>query len=265
MSTLGAAGESRVTADRALSALASASSPELSRQERMDRLARGVCDAVHADWAVWRLTDGDGGSMGEGSASGESAPPGVRLPEPSPPENVARSRNDHDAAATWREAPPNGHDIDNDHDETGGTLPPATDGHGPGPAMGCLVELDPSTTVWLACYRDRRRPGFSHHDAEVLGRVQHIGAALLRSEPGGRGDDPRVQKLPTRLRQTLSGLLAGQSEKQVAADLGLSPHTVHNYVRQLYRRFEVSSRGELLSLFVTRPAPKTDVHLGEGI
>ena len=60
--------------------------------------------------------------------------------------------------------------------------------------------------------------------------------------------------LSTRLRQTLQGLLAGEAEKQIAYRLNLSPHTVHVYVKGLYRHFGVSSRGELLARFV-RPSP----------
>jgi DNA-binding CsgD family transcriptional regulator len=56
--------------------------------------------------------------------------------------------------------------------------------------------------------------------------------------------------LAPRLRQTLERLLAGDSEKQVAHTLGLSPHTVHVYVKSLYRRFNVNSRGEFLALFI---------------
>jgi DNA-binding CsgD family transcriptional regulator len=53
--------------------------------------------------------------------------------------------------------------------------------------------------------------------------------------------------LAPRLRQTLAGLLAGGSEKEVARHLGLSRNTVHHYVTDLYRHFQVSSRGELFA------------------
>ena len=59
-----------------------------------------------------------------------------------------------------------------------------------------------------------------------------------------------MRALSPRLRQTLERLLAGDSEKQIARHLGLSPHTVHVYVKALYRGFGVSSRGELLARFV---------------
>ena len=37
---------------------------------------------------------------------------------------------------------------------------------------------------------------------------------------------------------------------EIAYRLELSPHTVHVYVKQLYKRLNVSSRGELMSRFL---------------
>jgi DNA-binding CsgD family transcriptional regulator len=64
--------------------------------------------------------------------------------------------------------------------------------------------------------------------------------------------DSEATRLSPRLRQTLDCLLNGDSEKQVATRLGLSVPTVHQYVTALYRRFGVSSRGELLARFISR-------------
>ena len=61
--------------------------------------------------------------------------------------------------------------------------------------------------------------------------------------------------LSARLRQTLSLLLDGLSEKQVARELGLGARTVHDYVTMLYKHFDVCSRAELLAYFVRR-APR---------
>ena len=38
----------------------------------------------------------------------------------------------------------------------------------------------------------------------------------------------------------------GNSEKDTAARLGLSPHTVHTYLWRIYRKLQVQSREELL-------------------
>ena len=66
------------------------------------------------------------------------------------------------------------------------------------------------------------------------------------SDPG-RGLPGPAGELSPRQEQTLKHLLDGDSEKQVARKLGLSQHTVHGYVKALYRRYGVSSRAELLA------------------
>ena len=50
-------------------------------------------------------------------------------------------------------------------------------------------------------------------------------------------------------------LRQGMAEKQVAFHLGLSRHTVHNYVKALHRHFNVNGRVELLARS-DRPAPQ---------
>ena len=58
-----------------------------------------------------------------------------------------------------------------------------------------------------------------------------------------------LQLSPQQLK-TLELLLSGRSEKEVAAALGLSTHTVHVYVTGLHKRFGVRSRAELMARFV---------------
>ena len=75
--------------------------------------------------------------------------------------------------------------------------------------------------------------------------------------PAGSSEssDPRVRTLPPRLRPVLQHLLRGEAEKQVAAKLGLSRHTVHEYIKVLYRKLNVSSRAELLAQFIEKDEP----------
>lgn len=58
--------------------------------------------------------------------------------------------------------------------------------------------------------------------------------------------------LSKRLRETLSLLLEGYSEKQAASELKLATRTIHDYVTMLYQHFNVSSRAELLAYFIKR-------------
>ncbi len=61
---------------------------------------------------------------------------------------------------------------------------------------------------------------------------------------------PAVEQLSEAQKRVLDLLLQGRSEKEVACRLEISQHTVHNHVKEIYRRMEVNSRPELLALFV---------------
>jgi len=89
--------------------------------------------------------------------------------------------------------------------------------------------------------RDRRFLRFFHDE---LGRL--IGNCLASVF------DPDPLQLPRREKETLACLLEGDSEKQVAARLGVSSLTAHQYVKSLYSRFGVHSRAELLAYFLRR-------------
>jgi DNA-binding CsgD family transcriptional regulator len=89
--------------------------------------------------------------------------------------------------------------------------------------------------------RERRLLHVFHHELGPL-----VGNRLARGRHGG------PKPLSPRLRQTLERLLDGDGEKQMARRLGLSPSTVHQYVTELYRRYGVSSRAELMARWVRR-------------
>jgi DNA-binding CsgD family transcriptional regulator len=83
--------------------------------------------------------------------------------------------------------------------------------------------------------REQRLLRFFHAELGPL-----IGRSLVSAM------EPNLDTLSPRLRETLACLLEGDSEKQVAARLGLSPATTHQYVTALYRHFGVRSRAQLL-------------------
>ena len=92
---------------------------------------------------------------------------------------------------------------------------------------------------------DLKKP-FTPAQAKLV-RLFHVELGRLwKQDALTRAADPTAA-LPPRLVQTLDGVLRGDSEKQIAFALGLSQHTVHNYIRALHTRFEVSSRAELIA------------------
>jgi DNA-binding CsgD family transcriptional regulator len=81
----------------------------------------------------------------------------------------------------------------------------------------------------------------------TLGEVEPlVGTALATAA------NPSPSALPPRQRQVLACLLEGDGEKQAARRLELRPDTLHEYVKAIYRRFGVSSRAELMALFLRR-------------
>jgi DNA-binding CsgD family transcriptional regulator len=107
-----------------------------------------------------------------------------------------------------------------------------------------------------------RQPAPVLRQRQLVADLCRLIAAQLGQPTGSRGrgmGGPPLALLDqlglsVRLRQTLEGLLAGDGEKQIAYRLRLSRHTVHVYVKGLYRHFGVSSKGELLARFVRADA-----------
>ncbi len=55
--------------------------------------------------------------------------------------------------------------------------------------------------------------------------------------------------LSTAQHRVMKSVLEGHSEKEIAKLIYLSRHTVHNHIKEIYRKFEVHSRAQLLALF----------------
>jgi DNA-binding CsgD family transcriptional regulator len=95
---------------------------------------------------------------------------------------------------------------------------------------------------------------FGERESVVMQLIQdylepRLGRELLLSI------QPNVSKLSHRLRSVLDMLLLGLSEKEITLRLSLSRGTVHDYIKKIYRHFNVTSRPELMSYFLRRYRP----------
>lgn len=100
--------------------------------------------------------------------------------------------------------------------------------------------------IGITLHRAWGERGFGERERRVVEVFQEVSGWLHQKPP------PAPDDLPPRLRDTLAALAEGLSEKQVAARLGISAHTVHEYTKALYRRFGVQSRAELLARHLGR-------------
>jgi len=95
-------------------------------------------------------------------------------------------------------------------------------------------------------------------DEEAI--LHAVQAALARGSEGEGGDAPaiaaRLASLSERERQVLGGLIAGQPNKAIAYDLGISPRTVEVYRANLMTKMEARSLSELIRMaIVAKVAP----------
>lgn len=74
-----------------------------------------------------------------------------------------------------------------------------------------------------------------------LRRILHEHRLLIASSP-----------LSPAERRTLTALLTGATEKEIGFSLDLSPHTVHQYAKSIYRKYGVKGRAGLMSLWLNR-------------
>jgi len=109
-------------------------------------------------------------------------------------------------------------------------------------------------SAMLEMMRPLQLPAVTTHEGSrrlLADLCRFVGASIGANDlPTKETPAQPAADLPPRLVETLALLLQGHSEKQVARALGLSVHTVHVYVKSLYRRYDVSSRAELLALHV---------------
>ena len=63
-----------------------------------------------------------------------------------------------------------------------------------------------------------------------------------------------LERLSETQLRVLRLLLTGGSEKEMATELFVSPHTVHSHIQAVYRELGVTSRAELMSIFIDRAA-----------
>jgi Bacterial regulatory proteins, luxR family len=81
---------------------------------------------------------------------------------------------------------------------------------------------------------------FSEEDRDVLHLVHLECAGLYVEQRTGISLPPRVEA-------TLEHLLTGATDKEIAVRLRLSPHTVRQYVKTIFRAYGVSSRAQLIA------------------
>lgn len=111
-----------------------------------------------------------------------------------------------------------------------------------------LRPLDATTFSIIGIYRRRGAPLFNERE----NRIAHI---LLSEVPvlhtQGWPDDHggTLPALPARKRTVMALLVQGYTRGGISTHLGLSPHTVNDHAKAIYKHFGVHSQAELIARF----------------
>lgn len=125
----------------------------------------------------------------------------------------------------------------------------------------------------LECFRAGAKGIFSKHErleslckcihcvyeGQIWARSDELEHALeaLANSPLVRATNHKgLDLLSARERQVVQYLAAGMTNREIAESLGLSRHTIKNYLFRIFDKLGVSSRTELLYLTMSSSAPK---------
>ena len=109
----------------------------------------------------------------------------------------------------------------------------------------------PAGYSFLVLIRAAGEADFVPRARAIVGEL-HAQFAPLIEGPLAGNNEPSPGGLAPRARQVLRCLLEGDGDKQIAARLGLSRHTVNFYVRRIFAHFHVTTRSELMARWIRR-------------
>jgi DNA-binding CsgD family transcriptional regulator len=128
-------------------------------------------------------------------------------------------------------------------------------------------EIDPEHDLLLVIHANSDEPPAGARHDLLPALAQQLARLLLplivwHTRPEKLGE--RFERLTPREWSVLRGLYTEVSEKQLADELGLSPHTLHSHIKSIYRKTGVQGRLPLLGLLQSalRTLRTSTLHLG---
>lgn len=106
---------------------------------------------------------------------------------------------------------------------------------------------EPGKYFGISLHRPWSGVPFTTSEREAVGMLHRSLNWLLEDWLREQQGREVMRGMTRRMSETLACLLEGDSEKAAAKRLGLSPHTLHEYAKAIYKQFSVRSRAELMA------------------
>ncbi|MCK9389551.1 MAG: helix-turn-helix transcriptional regulator [Sulfuritalea sp.] len=116
------------------------------------------------------------------------------------------------------------------------------------------VPVNDDAECYFGIFRDDAHPHFTPEESDLVAYALRGLKWFCRQQLLSHGLMVATSPLTAVERQVLGGLLTGLVEKQIAAAQHQSPHTTHEYVSNIYRKFGVKNRAALMALWLGKAA-----------
>jgi DNA-binding CsgD family transcriptional regulator len=112
------------------------------------------------------------------------------------------------------------------------------------------IPVNVGAEAGFAIMRDGTLPPFTLEDCALASEILRSTRWFHRQQFLARGLLLAEEPLTPTEQRTLSWLLEGKADKEIAAAMNQSLSTTHEYVRRIYRKFDVGGRTELMALWL---------------
>ena len=124
-------------------------------------------------------------------------------------------------------------------------------------SIWAAIPVNAEAELMLGLHRGFDQEPFTRADLRLASFCLRGLAWFYRQQMVSDGIGIASARLTPTEHRVLAGLLQGISEANIAHANGQSPHTTHDHVKRIFRKYGVSSRSELMALWLGRqPRPR---------
>ncbi len=112
------------------------------------------------------------------------------------------------------------------------------------------IPINQDAEIQIGFHRSFDKPDFSLQERNFVSHALRGLRWFFKHQMLGEGAGVASSPLTATEQTVLQGLLLGLTEKQIAEQSSQSPHTTHDHVKRIFRKYGVSSRSSLMALWL---------------
>ncbi|WP_339762803.1 helix-turn-helix transcriptional regulator [uncultured Hoeflea sp.] len=112
------------------------------------------------------------------------------------------------------------------------------------------IPINEDAEIQIGFHRSFNNPAFSLKDKDFISHALRGIRWFYKHQMLGEGAGVASSPLTATEQTVLQGLLLGLTEKQIAEQNSQSPHTTHDHVKRIFRKYGVTSRSSLMALWL---------------